>query len=247
MRKLLCLALLVGSLFIAMTSVAHAAPFGGQITRANATANWTRGHLTFTLNWNGPECFVGYRCIWSARATVQPALPSYPWDVEPFSDPNDLTVWSQDLDDQPPQTFNVDLPNAEILPGAQGQRLCLFGERGHWRDGCPLPCIIYPTRYIVDERLLQGAPPKRCRPVRNPYPNTRYEGVDLTRIRAVGVKCDRARRVARRAHKKGLRMTPPSSGILHYRWRRWNVRGDLRPSHDRFRARHRANRVRWRF
>jgi hypothetical protein len=88
---------------------------------------------------------------------------------------------------------------------------------------------------------------KHCRPVHNPYPNTRYEGVDLTRIRAVGVSCDRARHVARRAHKKALRMTPPSSGIRHYRWRRWTVRGDLRPSHDRYRAIHQDNRVRWRF
>jgi hypothetical protein len=88
---------------------------------------------------------------------------------------------------------------------------------------------------------------KHCRPVHNPYPNTRYEGVDLTRIRAVGVTCHRARHVARRAHRKGLRMTTPPSGVLHYGWRAWRVRGDLRPSHDRFRAKHRDNRVRWRF
>ena len=88
---------------------------------------------------------------------------------------------------------------------------------------------------------------KHCRSVHNPYPNTRYEGVDLTRIRAVGVGCRRARHVARRAHRKGLRMTPPPSGVLHYRWHAWTVRGDLRPSHDRFRAIHQDNRVRWRF
>jgi hypothetical protein len=88
---------------------------------------------------------------------------------------------------------------------------------------------------------------KHCPPVNNPYPNTRYEGVDLSRIRAVGVSCDRARRVARRAHKKALGMTPPPSGIRHYNWRRWTVRGDLRPSHDRYRAKYRDNRVRWRY
>jgi hypothetical protein len=77
---------------------------------------------------------------------------------------------------------------------------------------------------------------KHCRSVNNPYPNSRYEGVDLTRIRASGVPCSRARDVARRAHKKALRMTPPPSGILNFRWHRWSVRGDLRPSHDRYRA-----------
>ena len=37
-----------------------------------------------------------------------------------------------------------------------------------------------------------------CKPVENPYPGTRYEGVDLTRIRGDGVRCSTARRVARR-------------------------------------------------
>jgi hypothetical protein len=88
---------------------------------------------------------------------------------------------------------------------------------------------------------------KHCRSVKNPYPNSRYEGIDLTRIRAEGVPCSRARDVARGAHKKALRMAPPPSGILNYKWHRWTVRGDLRPSHDRFRASRRDNRVHWRF
>jgi hypothetical protein len=37
---------------------------------------------------------------------------------------------------------------------------------------------------------------RSCRPVENPYAGTRYEGVDLTRIRALRVGCRTARRVA---------------------------------------------------
>ena len=56
---------------------------------------------------------------------------------------------------------------------------------------------------------LAGAPggaqaAQRCKPVVNPYPGTRYDGVDLTRIRATGVSCPTARRVARRAHRRAL-------------------------------------------
>jgi hypothetical protein len=83
--------------------------------------------------------------------------------------------------------------------------------------------------------------------VHNPYPGTRYEGVDLTHIRAEGVRCPRARHVARRAHKKALGITPPPSLIRHFRWNGWKVRGDLRPSHDRYVATRRGKRVRWRF
>jgi hypothetical protein len=92
-----------------------------------------------------------------------------------------------------------------------------------------------------------AAAAKHCRSVHNPYPDTRYEGIDLTHIRAEGVPCSRARDVARGAHKKALGMTPPPSGIRNYRWHGWTVRGDLRPSHDRYRATRRDNRVQWRF
>jgi hypothetical protein len=86
-----------------------------------------------------------------------------------------------------------------------------------------------------------------CRPVLNPYPGTRYEGVDLTRIRAVRVLCSTARRVARRAHRKALRLTPPESGSRRFMWRGWRVVGDLRPAKDRYVARKNERRVRWRF
>ena len=85
-----------------------------------------------------------------------------------------------------------------------------------------------------------------CRDVSNPYPGTRYEGVDLTHIRAQGVKCPKARRVAKRAHKKGLAIGVPPL-IRRYTWNGWSVVGDLRPDHDRYRATRRDREVRWRF
>ena len=81
----------------------------------------------------------------------------------------------------------------------------------------------------------------------NPYPGTRYEGVDLTRIRATGVTCRKARRVARRAHHKALGITPPPSGVRQFRYHSWQVTGDLRGDSDRYVATRGAKRVRWRF
>ena len=92
-----------------------------------------------------------------------------------------------------------------------------------------------------------GAATRSCKPVVNPYPNTRYDGVDLRRIRATGVSCRVARRVARRAHYKALGLTPPPSGIRRFDWRGWRVTGNLRGSSDRYVAARGAKRVRWRF
>jgi hypothetical protein len=86
-----------------------------------------------------------------------------------------------------------------------------------------------------------------CRPVIDPYPNTRYEGTDIRRIRATGVSCPTARRVARRAHRKALGLTPPPSGIRRFTWNGWQVTGDLRGSTDRYVAARGARRVRWVF
>jgi hypothetical protein len=86
-----------------------------------------------------------------------------------------------------------------------------------------------------------------CSPVVNPYEGTRYEGVDLRRIRATGVSCPRARQVTRRAHRKALRLVPRPNGILRFEWHGWAVRGDLQPSTDRYVAKRNAKRVRWVF
>ena len=48
---------------------------------------------------------------------------------------------------------------------------------------------------------------RSCKPVKNPYAGTRYDGVDLTHIRASRVSCRTARRVAKGAHRKALGLT----------------------------------------
>jgi hypothetical protein len=87
---------------------------------------------------------------------------------------------------------------------------------------------------------------RACKPVLNPYPHTRYDGVDLTRIRTSGASCETARRVARRAHRKALRRTP-TGRYRRFTWNGWSVTGDLRPDHDRYVARKDGRQVRWRF
>jgi hypothetical protein len=91
-----------------------------------------------------------------------------------------------------------------------------------------------------------GATAKACKPVVNPYPGTRYDGVNLRRIRAIGVSCATARRVARGAHRKALGI-PPVAPIRRFTWHRWRVSGDLRPASDVYVARRGGRRVKWRF
>ena len=86
-----------------------------------------------------------------------------------------------------------------------------------------------------------------CRPVKNPYAGTRYDGIDLTHIHARGVNCPKARRVATRAHRVGLGMAPPADGRRHYSWNGWEVVGNLIPNSDRYHATRHDKKVRWRF
>ena len=89
---------------------------------------------------------------------------------------------------------------------------------------------------------------RSCGSIENPYAGTRYEGVDITRIRALKVRCESGRRVARGAHRKALRITPGLSGVRRFTWHRWSVTGDLRGAHDRYVAKaDGGKRVRWRF
>jgi hypothetical protein len=93
----------------------------------------------------------------------------------------------------------------------------------------------------------QAASSRSCPPVRNPFPHTRYAGVDLTHISASRVSCATARRVARGAERRALGITPSPSGIRTFTWQGWHVTGDLRPVHDRYVASQGARRVQWRF
>jgi hypothetical protein len=122
--------------------------------------------------------------------------------------------------------------------------------------GASLPSVRISFRLLLPALLIAvlwvgpqaaDAATRSCKPAVNPYPGTRYDGVDLTRIRATGVSCPGARRVARRAHRKALSMTPPPSGIRRFAWRGWQVTGNLRGSSDRYLAVRGAKRVRWRF
>ncbi len=88
---------------------------------------------------------------------------------------------------------------------------------------------------------------RACNPVVNPYPGTRFADSDLRRIRANGLSCRSARRVARGAHRRALSLTPPPSGVRRFRWNGWRVVGDLRGSSDRYLATRGARRVRWVF
>jgi hypothetical protein len=99
----------------------------------------------------------------------------------------------------------------------------------------------------IAPQAATGAAPRSCGRVVNPYPDTRYDGVDLRRIRATGVSCHRARQVARKAHRKALRLTPPPGGVRHIRWHGWQVTGDIRPRTDRYVARRDGKRVSWLF
>ncbi|MDQ3632563.1 MAG: hypothetical protein M3417_15090 [Actinomycetota bacterium] len=93
----------------------------------------------------------------------------------------------------------------------------------------------------------QAATTRSCGSVSDPYPGTRYEGVDLSRITATGVSCRTAKRVARGAHRRALGLTPLPSGMRSFSWDGWRITGDLRGSSDRYVATKGAKRVRWRF
>ena len=95
--------------------------------------------------------------------------------------------------------------------------------------------------------VAPAATTRSCGGVRDPYPGTRYAGVDLSRITATGVSCRAARSVVRGAHRRALGITPAVSGIRTFTWNGWTVRGDLRAASDRYVATRGSTRVRWRF
>jgi hypothetical protein len=107
--------------------------------------------------------------------------------------------------------------------------------------------LVAPTSAPAAGPVAETGSARSCAPVANPYPGTRYEGEDLKRIRATGISCRRARRVARRAHRKALALPPPLTGVRRFTWNGWRVRGDLRGSSDRYVARKDGKRVTWRF
>jgi hypothetical protein len=96
----------------------------GDISRAVATADWTRASIAGSVTWDG--CSAGSYCAWIPVATVVPALPSYTCSGEEAldSDPDTRGVWSGG-NFSANGTVSFDIPDAVILPGVHGQRLCL--------------------------------------------------------------------------------------------------------------------------
>jgi hypothetical protein len=111
----------------------------------------------------------------------------------------------------------------------RGRRMCAVGQgdapRFTFRLGRrPTATSAFSVRHT---RLAS------CRPVLNlrALEGSRYAGTDAVRIRASGVGCRRARRVAHRATVKGFRL---GATVLSYRWRSWWVERDLLGPVDRY-------------
>jgi len=92
-----------------------------------------------------------------------------------------------------------------------------------------------------------GQSTRSCAAVVNPYPNTRFEGVNLRRIRATGVSCATARRVARGAHRRALSLPVPAGGVRRFTFAGWRITGDVRGMSDHYVARRGAARITWLF
>jgi hypothetical protein len=91
---------------------------------------------------------------------------------------------------------------------------------------------------------------KSCASIRNvsQLDGTRFAGSDIFRIRAQGVSCTTARRIARGATLRALGITPPLSGIKRFRYQSYSVSDDLRGNDDRYTARGSGSkRITWLF
>jgi len=91
---------------------------------------------------------------------------------------------------------------------------------------------------------------KSCASIRDvaQLDGTRFAGSDIFRIRAQGVSCTTARRIARGATIRALAITPPLSGIKRFRYQSWSVSDDLRGNDDLYRATGSGSkRITWRF
>jgi hypothetical protein len=89
-----------------------------------------------------------------------------------------------------------------------------------------------------------------CASIRNvsQLNGTRFAGSDIFRIRAQGVSCTTARRIARGATLRALAITPPLSGIKRFRYQSYSVSDDLRGNDDRYSATGSGSkRITWRF
>ena len=78
------------------------------------------------------------------------------------------------------------------------------------RGATGILCVTVGTLLVsAGAPTAEAASVRACKPIKNPYAGTRYEGTDISRIRSRGASCRGARRVARGAHYKALGLTRP--------------------------------------
>jgi hypothetical protein len=151
----LLVALTLGALGVATPTAALAS--SAQISRAEASPDWTHAHITLAYDWAGFDCSGWQFCNYYGYAFVAPSAPPYTCQdyLGASTDPYTKVIWSSgQIASQPPQTYNVDLPNAEILFGVVGQRLCVVDIYvvGNHIGG-------FSGRTVVAEATLALAPP----------------------------------------------------------------------------------------
>lgn len=136
-KRILKVALFVAgvlSLLMTMGSVASAST--GSFSKAVTNTDWTKAQISGTVSWGG--CTLSSqiaafhsgpsRCdSWFPVVMVQPALPSFQcsWRSAWESNRDIWQVWRGETQTSPGKRQSFNLSNAQILPGVQGQRVCL--------------------------------------------------------------------------------------------------------------------------
>lgn len=161
----------IGIIAATLGMASSASASSGRITSAYANAEWTKGDLAGEANWT--DCGSD-PCEWEIFATVQPSLPEYSCRPEEWLeyDRNVMQVWSGHWQ-ATNGTASFDLPEASILPGVYGQRLCLMGieiikKRNEWcekteelwgnnPENCPIESNVFGR--VLAWQLLTVAPP----------------------------------------------------------------------------------------
>ena len=114
----------------------------------------------------------------------------------------------------------------------------------------PLALAVLAAALLAIAAAPADAAFRSCASIRNvsQLDGTRFAGSDIFRIRAQGVSCTTARRIARGATIRALAITPPLSGIKRFTYQSWSVSDDLRGNDDLYRANGSGSkRLIWRF
>jgi hypothetical protein len=191
----------------------------GTFTRAFTNATWTQGSLAGSVTWT--DCQPSFSCRWLAVITAQPSLPSYScWGDELFdSDPNTRQVWAGSGTSN--GTIAFDVPNADILQGVQGQRVCLSAVYDYWRQNpvcvvqapilgmdpadCPFEAFL--ATKVLSSTLLTVPPP----PAATPAPTE--SGPTSTSTQAKKRRCPKGkRRVIRSGKVRCVKRRPGKRG-----------------------------------